>query len=266
MQMLCHYTSNETAKLILESNIIRFGKVSCSNDPIEIKHTSFSYSGEDEDTEEMINSELDDYLNNILTLICFAFGEYPINDEDYLSEHGGILHDLTSRPPFYLPRTWALYGRGHTGACLVFEKSLFLAQTSNQIKNGYHYLHKPIEYNDFLNNDVLYDMSKSHFFDEDEISKKKTHQIIQEYLEINAEYNYFQKDLDWRDENEYRFLAWNKNDNNDFGNLDISIKGSLRAIVVGLNNEDKEIIYSARRNGVKIYKLIFEDFIRIEEP
>jgi hypothetical protein len=37
MRILCHYTKNETAKIILENMTLRFGKVVDSNDPVKIK-------------------------------------------------------------------------------------------------------------------------------------------------------------------------------------------------------------------------------------
>lgn len=264
MQILCHYTSNDTAKIIIENDIIRFGKVSESNDPIEIKETIFDYSGNDQDTREMIEKDMKNYLNNILKIFCFAEGEFPFENQDFFDEYP-TLHYIDNRPPFYLPRTWALYGRNSTGVCLIFEKKLTLDNIRHQLKEKYHYVQKKIEYTDFLADDTLYNMSESHFFNEDELKELKPKKIIQKYLKENVEYNYFRKDIDWRDEREYRIVCWNKIDNEDFGNTDILIKGLLKAIVLGINNNDNQIIKIAKEKNIPVFKIVYDDFILLDE-
>jgi hypothetical protein len=265
MKVLCHYTSNDVAKIILNNMTLQFGKVASSNDPVEIKNMNFDYSGNDEDTHNIICNDLKEYLNSILQLICFSYGEYPFEDKDYIDEHAGILFEEKVRPPFYLPRTWALYGKNHSGACLVFEKSLFLAQTSNQIKANYKYYHGYVKYKDFIKNGILYDMSQSYIFDEAELKTIKPFNMVQKYLDENVEFNYLQKDIDWRDEKEYRILCWNKRKNSDYSNVKVGIKGSIRAVVLGLKNNDNNLIEIAKRQGISVYQLIFDDIIQIVE-
>lgn len=37
MEYLCHYTTQKNAEMIIKDMALRFGKISKSNDPIEIK-------------------------------------------------------------------------------------------------------------------------------------------------------------------------------------------------------------------------------------
>jgi hypothetical protein len=179
MKLLCHYTNDKAAKIILNDLSLRFGKFIYSNDPIEIKKMEFYNKGTDEETMEMISNDLTDYLNKILQMMCFCDGEYPITDDDFFDKNGPSLHDFGPRPPFYFPRMWAMYGENHSGVCFVFEKKLLFAQICNQIKMDYHYKHNNITYINFLDSGALAEMCLSHNYDNEELKILKPKGIIQ---------------------------------------------------------------------------------------
>jgi len=260
MEILCHYTKCETAIKILEELSLRFGKISNSNDPIEIKNMKFQYSGSDDATYKMISDNLNDYLNSILSLISFSHGEYSFDENFYDENISHSLHDLKIRPPFYLPRMWTLYAENHSGVCFVLKKNDFLNNAMDFLKDSYHFSHDTVDYSDFVTDDTLKEMSDSYDIDEKILQEYRPKETIQKYLEEHAEFNYFNKDRDWDDEHEYRFLIWNKKNNLDFKEKYVKIKKSLYAIVLGLNHDlhNSKIVEIAMNKNIEIFKLDFD--------
>jgi hypothetical protein len=74
-----------------------------------------------------------------------------------------------------------------------------------------------------------------------------------------------QKDIDWRDEREYRIVIWNKRENDNYDNKIVKINGALKAVILGLNNNDKEIINIAKTKKIRVYKLEFDNRILLDE-
>jgi hypothetical protein len=262
MEYLCHYTNEKKAKLIIENMTLRFGKIFESNDPIEIKDfTNFSRTKEIDDFIKCIKNELKSYLDNILQLLCFSKGE--INNID---EHGfetGMENDIINganiqtfmkRPPYYLPRMWAQYGNNHKGVCLIFNKNNLIKQVKNQTKSSYHLKYKEIIYKDIV----------KYLLSEQALSKLRIYlrmypdkleepiSIVQEVLHKNNELDYFVKDMDWKDEREYRFLLWNKIKNNNYDNKIIYVdKESLIGVVFGLYNNSSDLIKLSSEQKIK---------------
>jgi hypothetical protein len=265
MEILCHYTKAETAKNILSSQSLWLGNLAMSNDPIEIKNINFEYSGDDQDTWQIVQNELRGYLNRILHYICFSKGSFPFDDESYLEEHSGFLHDCADRPPFYLPRTWHIYGQSCSGVCFVFNRSKLIQQIEKQLKLSYHCIEGEIEYIDLLKNEVMHEVADSHIFSEEEIRKHKPNQTIQRFLSEYSNLNYFKKDIDWRDEREYRVLCWRRIDDVKDTQIMLNIRDSIVAIILGLKNDSKDIIEIAKDSGIRAYQLQYDEHIRLLE-
>jgi hypothetical protein len=266
MKYLCHYTNNIAAKKILETMTLRLGKICNSNDLIEVKKfASFlPFNDIDKSIEEgkRIEKKLSSYLNKILQVICFAEGEIKniccdidddgeeveIEDDDI---HYAKLEDFSERPPYYLPRMWAQYSKNQKGVCFIFNKSKIIQQFEEQLCDDYYFKYKEIEYIDFMKNDVLLQQAVTQIYSYNGCNLK-TKAFIEQYLNSYADRNYFYKDINWRDEMEYRFLVWNKASNNDYHNKLININNeSLIGVVFGMNNRDDEILRLAEKNKVK---------------
>jgi hypothetical protein len=263
---LCHYTCNKTAYKILQDMTLRFGKVCDSNDPIEMKKFSVNlfYRDINESIKEeiRIENEMGNYLSEILQLLCFSEGTIMNIDGDRDDDGEEInitddiindakLEDFNLRPPYYLPRMWAQYSDKHNGVCLIFKKSKIIDQIEKQVESGYNLRHKEIEYKDFMKNDLLLDQAVTQAYTYVDLNLGSK-EFVQKYLSNNVDINYFYKDVDWRDEKEYRFLIWNKPENENYGNKLINIDNeSLIGIVFGLNNRDKELMKLARTKGIK---------------
>jgi hypothetical protein len=260
IEVLCHYTKNCISKKILKRMKLRFGKVVNSNDPVEIKHMNFFYGGESE-IKDNIEEDIRNYLNNILHLIAFSGGEIEM-DEELIQE--GLLHELEKRPAFYLPRMWATYGDNHKGVCFVFEKEKLISIAERRLKKNYYFAHRVITYSDFVCRHDLIEMAPTYDIEEDYVRKNGIYNSVQRYLK-NSISNYFIKDNDWRDENEYRFLCWNKIKNHSTQKLEIEIQDALIGVVLGINNNDTEIIKIAKRQEVNnILKLTYDGLLSLE--
>jgi len=253
---------------------LRFGKVCDSNDPIELKKffVSLPYKSirESIKEEKIIKRELNNYLNNILQLVCFSEGNIMnfIGDIDDDGEEIDIVNDIIGnaklmdfslRPPYYLPRMWAQYSKNQKGVCLIFEKTKILEQLEKQVENEYHFKHKKIKYKDFMKNDLLLDQAITQTYTYNNLNLEPK-DFVQKYLNGDADINYFYKDINWRDENEYRFLIWNKLKNENYEKKIINIdNASLIGIVFGLNNKNKKLIELAQARKIKnIHQLIFD--------
>jgi hypothetical protein len=266
LEYLCHYTNNKSAYMILQNMSLRFGKVCNSNDPIE--SVDFFVDLNYRDLEESIKDgkrkkmKMDKYLKNILQFLCFSKGNImDINGDmeedgeevDIVNDiiHFADLKDFSSRPPYFFPRMWAQYSKNSKGVCLIFNKIKLIEQLEKQVENSYHLTHKKIIYKDMFKNDFMFKQAISSNYT-DIHSKIESQNFVQNYLFNNNIKNYFTKDINWHDENEYRFLIWNKFDNINYDNKVISINNeSLIGIVFGFYNNDKKLIELARARKIK---------------
>jgi len=216
------------------------------------------------DSEEIIQIQnhtehaMQKYLNNILHLISFSDGETEIFDSPYLD-----IDYNQNRPSFFLPRMWATYGENHRGACFVFDKDKFISITKNYVEERrYYFKHGIITYADFFKKLSWFDIST---FDipkfrialpENFVRRKTIEGSVQEFLANNTS-QYFTKDLDWRDENEYRFLCWNNIDNYCLKEIEVEITDALIGIVLGINSHNnKQIIEIAKKKEIDVISKI----------
>jgi len=278
MKYLCHYTNEKSAEIIISTMALRFGKISESNDPIEMKR--FSSCGMDPDLSaddkerNRVSNQLMEYLNKILQVICFSegtiknakfgafvYGEsFEIDLEDGLI-HPGNIHNFWERPPYYLPRMWAQYGDNHKGACLIFDKNKLINQIVEQTRDLYNISHKAVIYKD-----IILDMEYRYSYT-DRFYKYYTPDtggivdFVQNYIKNGSDLTYFSKDIDWASEKEYRFLIWNKIQNENYHNKEIKIDNeSLIGVMSGIHSEgDRLRDISLSQNIKNIMKLTYDD-------
>ncbi|MDR2576228.1 MAG: DUF2971 domain-containing protein [Treponema sp.] len=253
---------------------LRFGKVCKSNDPFEAKnfYVNLPYIDIKKSIieEKRIQNELFTYLNNILQFICFSEGKImnifgdieddgkEIDIDDDIIDNAKLT-DFSSRPPYYFPRMWAQYSKNQEGVCFIFKKTQIIEQIKKQVENEYHIKHKKIVYKDLMKEDLLLHQAVTQSYSYYDI-KFEPKDFIQKYLNCDYKINYFYKDVNWRDEKEYRFLIWNKIENDNYENKIINIDNiSLIGIVFGLNNKDKELKNFAHAKKIKnIFQLMFD--------
>jgi len=161
---------------------------------------------------------------------------------------------FSKRPPYYYPRMWAQYGDNHRGVCLIFNKKKLIKQIQEQTQHLYYYKCKKVTYKDFIKKDMFFYQN----FNEFEKSNKIKENICNEINSL-SDLIYFTKDIDWRDEREYRILLWNKPENDNFNNVFVKISNeSLIGVVLGIRNKSSHLIQLSEENAIKnILKLKF---------
>jgi hypothetical protein len=197
-----HYTKAETARdYILKSGTLRLDSYAATNDPKETKQWEF---GLGTSREISLNGykhlELSAWLSNELKrrtrLACFSMDKNPLT--------GNHLSDVLNRG-FAKPRMWAQYAANHTGVCLVFEKNI-LTTTLTEHLGSIQWIAAPVNYQNRSNFRGL----EAHEFmlNVDEYNLLGPTKYPAEHARRFLKELYFEKLEDWRDENEWRIVAF----------------------------------------------------------
>jgi hypothetical protein len=135
------------------------------------------------------------------------------------------------RPGFFYPRMWAQYGGKSTGCCIIFNKEK-LKDLFSKLSDDYFIFDKAIEYFDILTVEHKKNINETSVNLPENLNKN----AILDHLTKNVYLFYFCKDINWRDENEYRFLIINKINNDNKDPLYMGIEDAIEYIVLGENN------------------------------
>lgn len=222
--LLYHYTTIEAAieKILFEKQL-RLSPFRALNDPREAKDFSYSLQGTGLPPEGIDQKHFgtDRKLNELLKdqgkLICFSL--------DIVDKH-------TDRNLYFLKgyaksRMWSQYGQNHRGVCLVFERNRLVESIRSQAKSEDIVYFGEVSYADYspeavrartISGDVL----RSGIEIEDYAFK---------HLQQNYKGLFFEKNLDYRDENEFRIVVITKST----GYLTYNYNDSLIAVVVGVD-------------------------------
>lgn len=222
---LYHYTSSEKAlDYIFKSKLLRFGEYTKTNDPKETKTWQFDLgSTENRDFSKHRMEELSSWLTRELKgrarLICLSMDKEPIT--------GIHLDDIFNRG-YCKPRMWAQYAKNHTGLCLVFDRKRLTKLIHKQVGSSCRLYSGPVKYVDRgiardLWRDTQYTINIDILEDEGRAIYAARH------LESYWEKLYFEKMTDWKDECEWRFVAFANSDSD----LYVAYTGALDGIVFG---------------------------------
>jgi hypothetical protein len=224
-QFIYHYTkSSHLFDKILPNASLRMGPMACTNDPYEAKDWYFGLGtnngGIDISTEKRIQLESDAtrIAKRHAKLICFTRDNdaAQITGIDQLWERG-----------FCKPRMWEQYAGGHAGACLIFdceklESSLQSSRQPNAHLFGGNVTYRnrsqapPLRDNPFILN---FDLYKSAGLEE----------AVRSHVLHFWKGLYFEKSIDWSQEQEFRWLMWDQIHSDHVFNFADALKG----IVVG---------------------------------
>jgi len=205
--MIFHYTTSKTAiEDILPKNTLKLSKLINTNDPYEYKFMLFGGVGWGKVTEELIRDKhnpastlLNKMRRNYCKIACFT---------------------MNGRIKGYLKtRMWTQYGDNHKGVCFVFNKDKLVENIKNQIevlKEG------KVIYNHYKEYENI-------TFDFNELDKIEIDVFCKKYLNEKIEYLLFQKEEDFKDEVEYRIIAYKEDSEDKY----IDIGNSLVAIIIG---------------------------------
>lgn len=246
---VANYTNfNRVIKDILPFNEIRISSAHKANDPYE-KDDSWidnEPSGTDEDALECsyILSELKLHIYNYIKIFCVA-------SYDKCSEK---VTDISS-DIYAKPRMWATYGDNHKGLCLIFDKDELSKEFSkiDSIKI-YEGKIKYLNYIPLIQNNVALSIKELRSI----CIKGKKYNTELLYNAIDNNYllksKYFRKHIDWKTENEYRWLVFTK----EAKDLNLNFAKSLKAIVLGVETDERYICLLEKYN-IPLYKLLFND-------
>lgn len=250
---LYHYTSTEKAlSFILKNRTLMFNSLRGTNDPKESKNWKFDFhiEGKLSPTHEESMTLWNDVSEEIKTkckVLCFS-KDIPGLGQD-------MLNDIYQRG-FAKPRMWAQYGDNHKGLCLIFERKRIEALLIEQFGHNADLYYKDIKYR---NSPLKGDITCSPYTLNYPLLQKVG---IVEYVKRHI-YNYneelvFEKSLDWRGENEYRFLMHIDRLENQFLQFDNALKG----IVFGTDTSDehqRDVFQLTYKGGIQFEKICYSN-------
>jgi len=223
-KFLYHYTRADTAiEGILRYRTLRLSPYTKTNDPKESKDWLFDFGSNEgrdvsPDSRNDLSAKLSQELKNKTHLTCFS------KDEDSLTGNHPL--DIYKRG-FCKPRMWDRYAGGHTGVCLVFDRQRLVEQVRRQIRGRYPLYYGPVSYaNHFVGDDPDH---QEFTVNVDVLEKVGIKEYAQMHLSTHFKNLFFEKMTDWRDESEWRILAFTDSDKH----LDISFEQSLVGLVFG---------------------------------
>ncbi len=243
-QYLYHYTKSNTAtEFILPNMTLRFSRLSNVGDPYENKELRIGerYMPKLKDFKPpkyfldiditRFDKVLDDCLKFYCRVGCFCFG-----DEGY-----------------HKPRMWDHYGDGYKGICLILSKKDMLEavrKTHQTIFEG------GIKYCDF-NHEYHYDIidynTRKNFMKR--MSKDDQVDLALIYLKNRL---LFKKELDYKDEAEYRIVAIDKSEDELF----VDISRALKAVVHGTltdKNQRNKIRALCSKNSIPLFEQLIHN-------
>ncbi len=133
---LYHFTTFDSAKKIIESNSLRFGRLNNMNDIHETSKSMFAKSNMQEFPEELLNE---------------------LYNEIYRYRQISLTQDTQDKCGFDLHNMWGLYANKFDGVCLVFDKNKLLEQIKKSKDDIYE---GEVSYNRDVDSSVIIDNTK----------------------------------------------------------------------------------------------------------
>ena len=259
---LFHYTKTETALKILRSESLLINKIYKSNDPLENKRVNFYNRDFDEENNRHFQNSLNKIKNELVRVLCFSKGDYV----KFTELDVPILNDHNPRPGFFYPRAWAQYGDNHKGVCFIFNYNRLKKRVVEQFEGDFYIEHDKVRYTNIL------DIRKSPSYgllmqiDLDDLRTLKERKYIINLLKTHAADLFFWKDIDWRDEKEYRWLLFNREFSKNNNDIYLQYDNSIVAVVLGIRFKKKsrrEFVYYCTRKQIPLYHLREDDSLLV---
>lgn len=213
---LYHYTKFETAATkIFPFKRLKFNSFERVNDPLEnLLHLT------DYEDAIFMNENISDFLKarnfqKKWQVLSFSIDK---KGDDEVAE-GYKLH-----------RMWAQYGENNAGICLEIDYKKFAAE-NQKITKRYHFEDAIVEYNNYALKTMPMTLMGKKYNPDVRPPFGNTYDVSPKAL--NKPYikdRFFTKNTDWRDEAEYRFIAYSENNEEIF----FSIKNSLEKVYLGV--------------------------------
>ena len=240
---LFHYTTLGIGlEKILKKKRIRLSALNRTDDPQEYNDWSMSLVGWPLPDDNMMMpkySEAYTRFNTIIKkksfLLCFCQNSSIICANEIIDDKDGMKLSGYQRS-----RMWSQYGDHHKGICLVFSKKLLekkvKAVFGDRVKIGE--VDYPCE--DSINYKAL-------VFDGNVLKDKSVEETVDLHIETNYKNIFYTKNIDYRDESEYRIVIIDKAEENEYKEIDVD--ECLVGIVLG--NKLPEVYYPSIREACK---------------
>lgn len=208
-------------KILLEKKF-KLSIFSETNDPMEYKDFIFNvgwhFRNDNNDYEDITNpnskiSKANAYINSILKhkiRVMFLCSNRNHNKRNILKPNG-----------WKKSRMWSQYGDNHNGICLVFSKNKLENYVKKIIKNEY-YKFGFIDYTEqeSINRAAInIDYAKLVKMDFESYSLDHVFKYIEDF--------FFRKNIDYRDESEYRVIIYDETNDYEYLNISKFIKGVI---------------------------------------
>ncbi len=205
-----HYTKKEIAmEYILNNKQLKFGFYHSTNDPHEYKQRLTSAFGCGD-------------INESLYFESMHLIDNTIQNTSFLS-----FCDNSNNTGYKKPRMWSQYGQNHSGICLVFSKESLMTTIKNELSKNYLNYGENINYKEIDFKPLNIDNDND---------KLTVNEIVMNHIKKDYKNIFFQKHLDYKDEDEFRIVLIQK-DENLFSqsplDLLVDISNSLKLIILG---------------------------------
>lgn len=250
---LYHYSKRSTVfESILPSNNIRFSPLAKTNDPEEtvrfesINLDATKFPATDNSFDLLMNAKTS-FPNRFLSASFTMDKPYASkNDTENYSE----IQNHVERG-YLFPRMWALYGENHEGVCLCFDREKLEREFSRIISETDDIISSPVKYLSGVTNKFY---STSFFSGNSPLmipANIDSVDTVIQHVHKNAEFFFFTKQDDWKDECEFRFIYSVKGELKNY--FDINFGGALEAIILGHRFPTEE--YEKVKNACSKYNV-----------
>lgn len=201
-KLLYHYTKLATAKsYILKDWTLKMSCFRGTNDPKESKTWEFSLgTNENRNLSNYslsdLSKQLSDKIKDNCRVVCFCKDSGPLT--------GIHIHDISKRG-FAKPRMWAQYGDNHKGICLAFDRVKLEEKVAEACADAVRFYRGNVTYK---NRHLLPDFGEGDYMiNVDYVEKHGFETFWMTHLDQYRHRLLFEKMEDWKDENEFRFVA-----------------------------------------------------------
>ncbi|TEW43610.1 DUF2971 domain-containing protein [Psychromonas algicola] len=245
---LYHYTTVDKAvDFILKDKTLMFNSLRNTNDPKESKNWKFDFHiGDGASPSHAESMKLWETISEEIKLkckiLCFSKDKSCLGDD--------FFNDIYLRG-FAKSRMWAQYGDDHKGVCLIFSKKKIEALLTAQFGSISDLYATDIKYK---NRPLKGDICKSPYTLHYSLLKELgVPEYVKRHIYTHNNELIFEKSLDWRDEEEYRYMMLINNINNQY----LKYENALCGVVFGAGTDDKD--------QKRIFQMTYKDGTEFEQ-
>ncbi|MCL5808657.1 MAG: DUF2971 domain-containing protein, partial [Deltaproteobacteria bacterium] len=218
---------------------INFSRLASCDDPRESKQWSFGFIGAEQrlclENYAEVPNIFSSYIRNNSRILCFC----GWNDEklDFSKNMVPNFREAYYRAGFARSRMWSQYGRertcnarGHTGICLVFDRTRLEEEFERSFETNKKFSGS-VEYQYYLESFV-----KAKKIECRNILNHSVDEALGMQIDTNFHEYFFLKSMDYHDEHEYRLVIIV----DDGDSIGLPIESSLKAVIVGVDFPPEE--------------------------